>query len=89
MMKLKQLFIYSIFIPLVSVISVNYCHYSDMIQQDVCLIMDTIDVASDLSICESYDIPSNTHFNYIVPIDADLLTLYCLTYKFSTRAPPA
>ena len=89
MLNFYSVSIFAIFIFFISIFSfnVNYLHVLNNIYNDDCLICDTgydsIDDVSDLSIYDVYQILSNDLIIFIAPIKN------VLTYKISTRAPPA
>lgn len=84
-----------IFIVFISIFSlnVNYINFINNINNDDSLICDTgydsIDDVSNLSIYDVYQAPSNDFIIVIVPTKNIFINPYDLTFKISTRAPPA
>jgi len=87
--------IFAIFIVFISIFSfnVNYLYSLNTIYNDDCLICDTgydgIDDVSNLSVYDVYRVPSNDLLIVIVPIKNVFINPYDLTFKISTRSPPA
>ena len=73
--------------------NVKYLSLLNNIYNDHRLICDTgydsIDDVSNLSIYGVYQVPSNDFITIIVPTKSILIDSYYLTFKISTRAPPA
>jgi hypothetical protein len=87
--------IFAFFIVFISIFSfnVNYLYSLNTIYNDDCLICDTgydgIDDVSNLSVYDVYRVPSNDLLIVIVPIKNVFINPYDLTFKISTRSPPA
>lgn len=87
--------IFAFFIVFISIFSfnVNCMNILNDIYNDDCLICETsdgsIDDVSNLSIYDVYQAPSNEFITVIVPTKNALISPYDLTFKISTRAPPA
>jgi hypothetical protein len=87
--------IFVVFIVFISIFygNVKYLNLLNNIYNDHRLICDTgydsIDDVSNLSIYGAYQVPSNDFITIIVPTKSILIDSYYLTFKISTRAPPA
>ena len=87
--------IFVVFIVFISIFSfnVNYINFLNNIYNDNSLICDTgydsINDFSNLSIYDVYQAPSNDFIIVIVPTKTIFINPYDLTFKISTRAPPA
>lgn len=94
-LNFNRVSLFVIFIVFISIFSfnVNYINFINNINNDDSLICDTgydsIDDVSNLSIYDVYKAPSNDFIIVIVPTKNIFINPYDLTFKISTRAPPA
>jgi len=87
-MKVKRLPIILVFTFLVSILSFHYHHLEKRYSQDDSFIVDTVDVNSDFSTCDAYQVFLGAPFIFIIIIYNNLFTPRISTCKFFTRAPP-
>jgi hypothetical protein len=94
-LKFNRLSTFAAFIFLISIYSFNFNYINSLnnIYNNDCLICDTgydsSDDVSNLSIYDVYQIPPNEFIIVIVSTKNVLINQYELTFKISTRAPPA
>lgn len=95
LLKLKNVSILSVSIFFISflLVNVNYHPSVNSIYNDDCPIHDTVchkvDNNSNLLICDVYQIPLNDQIIFTSLTKNIFLNPYILTYKNSTRSPPA
>jgi hypothetical protein len=87
-MKVKRLSIIFVFIFLVSIVAVHYHHREYRNFQDDSFMVNTVDVNSDFSTCDTSQIFLIAQFIFIIITYDILFTPLIFMFKFFTRAPP-